>query len=269
MSEKRPPSPTPDLLVEKLALSELGAAEAAAVRDRLAKEEGGLDRLTEIERSNRELLEAHPAERMTRDIEDRVGVARAREDGQRRAPAWWMGLPAAAAAALVLFVVLPSESERPSQEIEVTRTKGIEPRLRVFLDDDGGGRPLRAGDVVSAGDRLQLAYVAAGQSHGVVVSIDGRGEVTQHLPVRGKRAAQLATGGLVRLPHAYELDDAPAFERFFFVSAAEPFEVDVVMSAARVLASLGPAAREAALAVPEELLQVSFLVDKDGGGERR
>jgi hypothetical protein len=40
----------------------------------------------------------------------------------------------------------------------------------------------------------------------------------------------------VPLPHAYRLDDAPAFERFFLVTSAAPFDAAQAVEAARRLA---------------------------------
>ena len=67
----------------------------------------------------------------------------------------------------------------------------------------------------------------AGRAHGVVVSVDGRGQVTEHYRLRG------APGGEVTVPEAYVLDDAPDFEVFHFIASVEPLEVDDLMDALR------------------------------------
>ncbi len=53
-------------------------------------------------------------------------------------------------------------------------------------------------------------------------------------------APPLDPRGPVVLPSAYELDDAPGFERFFLVYSAKPFDVAAVDPAARALAQLPP-----------------------------
>ena len=76
--------------------------------------------------------------------------------------------------------------------------------------------------------------------------------------------ASLDQGGAVPLRESYELDDAPGFERFFFVTVAqdEPaLEVARVMDAARALAA-SEDAREAALELPEGWRQQSLLLTK-------
>jgi hypothetical protein len=47
----------------------------------------------------------------------------------------------------------------------------------------------------------------------MVLSIDGRGTVTVHLPLAGTDAAQLSKDGDTTLGSSYALDDAPAYER--------------------------------------------------------
>ncbi len=82
-----------------------------------------------------------------------------------------------------------------------------------------------------AEDLLQLAYVASGRRFGVIVSIDGRSQVTLHAPETPAASTELVPTGMVSLSRAFELDDAPNFERFFFVTAAEPIDVERVLQA--------------------------------------
>jgi hypothetical protein len=69
-------------------------------------------------------------------------------------------------------------------------------------------------------------------------------------------------GGEVRLPSAYELDDAPGFERFFLIASDRPFEVAPVLEAARALAAQPVAARRASLPLAPGLRQTSLALDK-------
>ena len=81
-------------------------------------------------------------------------------------------------------------------------------------------------------------YQAAGRKYGVILSADGRGRVTLYLPGEGKQAARLITDPL-SLDFAYRLDDAPKWERFYFVASDAPFEVESVMVAARLMVARG------------------------------
>ena len=87
--------------------------------------------------------------------------------------------------------------------------------------------------------------------------------MTFHLPEGWEdgaaRSPALDASGEVTLASAYELDDAPSFERFFLVYGEEPFEVAAAAEAARRLAArpdearrgrLEPAPRPAAGLVP-------------------
>ena len=77
-----------------------------------------------------------------------------------------------------------------------------------------------------------MQYHAAGRQYGAILSVDGYGSVTQHFPARGDRARALDTTGLVSLEFAYELDDAPRWERFYFVTSTTAFELPGVLAAA-------------------------------------
>lgn len=136
------------------------------------------------------------------------------------------------------------------------------PTLVVHRHRASGDETLPDGAVAAKGDLVQVSYVAAGRKYGAVVSIDGRGTVTRHLPDRGAQAPKLERGGAIALPSAYELDDAPKFERFFFVTADAPFPIAPVLDAARDLAAR-PDAATADLPLPADLSEASFLLRKE------
>ncbi len=113
------------------------------------------------------------------------------------------------------------------------RLKGLGPQLVLFLKTSSGPEPLTSGAAAHAGDVVQIVYQAAGRHYGVIVSADGRGVVTLHLPQTGVAAAALDRGGPVALQSAYALDDSPRWERFYFVTADAPFDTASVIAAAR------------------------------------
>jgi hypothetical protein len=81
---------------------------------------------------------------------------------------------------------------------------------------------------------LQVSYVALGRPYGVIFSIDGAGVVTLHHPTSAEgEQALVDLDGAVPLPSAYELDDAPRFEKFFFVTALHPLDVTAILEKAR------------------------------------
>jgi hypothetical protein len=254
---------TPDWLVERLALGELNAADAADVRKRMEAEGRDVEaELAAIATSNREILAALPPETVAATVRRRAETAR-----PTRRAAWMVALPLLGAAAAVMLVARPAPDtttivgdERP----EGIGIKGPQ-KLNIYRRVGQTSELLAPGARVSRGDLLRLAYRKNdGGPFGAVLSIDGRGQVTVHWPAAGATsAAKLAPDGEVGLPTAYELDDAPAFERFFFVTSASPFEMATVTEAARALAARPDAARTQALALPSSaFIQKSVMLDK-------
>lgn len=255
MNERR----TPDVLVEQLALGELSPERKAEVLRALEAEPGGMERLTRIAASNAEILERHPPGRVAR------GILLRSEPGRRPARTAWLLVPAVAAA-VVAVVLVARPVHRATLDGPgpagpgVTRVKG-DPRIVIDRKVDGGTEELERGGPAQAGDLLQLGYVPAGARHGVIVSVDGLGAVTLHLPKAPAESTQLGSG-VQRLPFSYELDQAPGFERFILVTSERPIDVAAVLEAVRALG----ADPERPLALPDGLRQHDFLVRKPGAG---
>jgi hypothetical protein len=56
-----------------------------------------------------------------------------------------------------------------------------------------------------------------------------------HFPRSPEHATRLSSGGAQLLPYAYELDDAPRFERFYFVTSRQTIDVNAVLESGRRL----------------------------------
>jgi len=245
----------PDLLVEQLSLGELSTERAAQVTraleaaggDGSAQRGPAYRRLEALRASDEEILATYPATEQVAGIHRRALAAKARQRRARRT--LWIGsaaVVAAAAAAVVLIVVgpwsgpvgdeLPGFLDGP----DTTRIKGLQPTLEIYRQEGAEAIRLRDAETAHAGDLLQLSYVAAGHTHGVIYSIDGDGTVTLHFPERLQGSTALEPDGRTPLKHAYELDDAPRFERFVFVAAESDLEAEAVLDtlAAVDLASL-------------------------------
>jgi hypothetical protein len=142
------------------------------------------------------------------------------------------------------------------------RVKGAA-RLVVFRQVGKQAERLEQDAVARAGDLLQLRYDSGRHSYGVIASVDGAGVVTLHFP-SSEDAPPEATAMAKRstvLPHAYALDDAPKFERFFFITANEPIDVQQSLAALRALARRSDSA-DAALELPAGLDQWSLRLNK-------
>ncbi|SEU00788.1 ActD-like protein [Stigmatella erecta] len=262
------PHRTPDWLLERIALGELPPEELAAARARLAEEPDGAARLAALEEDTQRTLAQHPPGRVAREVEARAARASRPRPLPEQAPRWRPWMPALALVpvlAAVFLMVRPGPAQPvtgPGEPLaEVTRVKGMKPQLGLHRLGAAGPEPLAEGARAAARDVVQVSYVAAGHRFGAILSLDGRGAVTLHAPEHGLESVPLAPSGTHVLPHAYELDDAPAFERFLFVVSDSPFSLEGIAASARALAA-SEGARTAPLPLPVGFQQVSFLLKK-------
>jgi hypothetical protein len=214
----------PEWMVERLAAGGLTPARARDVEHRLAAEPGGQARVAAIAESNAEILSAHPPAAMAEAIRQRAQAAARREAAARpRRTPWLLGVPALALGAVAVVLVVRPASQPPGEAGDYEGIKGP-PSLHVYRKAGKTVERLGDGAAARAGDELQLAYNAKGKRFGALLSLDGAGRITFHLPETGGKAEALPKG-VVTLPHAYQLDAAPAFERFVFVVGDKPFDV--------------------------------------------
>jgi hypothetical protein len=237
----------PDWLVERAALDEMPSASRARLQHAAPGELAA--RVAELREQNARELAAYPAGPAVAQIE-----ARLRRPRRRRV--WIAPLVAAAGLAVAAVVVLRHE---PAQDVETTRVKGSA-RLLAFRQAGEQAERLGPDAVVHAGDVIQLRYNAGGATHGVIASIDGAGGVTLHFPASADAPTDIE-GGTRTVPEAFALDDAPRFERFFFVTANEPVDVNGTLEALRALARRGDAA-DAVLDLPPAVHQLSLRLRK-------
>jgi hypothetical protein len=186
------------------------------------------------------------------------------------------------ALAVVMFRGNGDKTARPSADLQAENPEEIgikgdlpaSPRLLVYRQKPGrpgglvGSERVLDGGHAARGDLLQLAYDKAPEgSYGVLISLDGARRVTLHLPEEGARtSSSLTSVREIRLTSAYELDDAPDFERFVLVSSARPFPVEMVLEAARALAKQGAPAETLPIPLGPDFRQTSVLLHKTGKG---
>jgi anti-sigma factor RsiW len=248
-----------DLTLERYRLGELPAEEAAELQRCLAADEALAERLTQLDRSSEEMRGQRLPDRVADGVRQR---ARDRARTERRPR---VVVLASLAAAAVLAVAIMPRVLPPTAPGDGVRIKGLAPSLVLFRKTASGSEALEDGARVRAGDVVRVGYRAAGRRYGVILSIDGRGVVTPHLPRQGRDAARLAGGDATLLDRAYELDDAPRWERFYLVTADVPFDAMVPLESARTLAASAGAAPPAALPLPASLQQTAFTLDKETG----
>jgi hypothetical protein len=239
----------PDLVLERYRLNELPEASARAVEHMLAADPALRARLAALDVS---------------DADIRARYSRLIAIHDKRAPSRRLILRLLAAATLaatglLVFVALPHTTQNPDDGNRIKGTAAARPALAIYRRTSSGSERLEDGAVVRAGDLLRVGYTSAGRSYGVILSIDGRGAVTMHLPPDGNASVSLAQGAATTLlDRAYELDAAPKVERFYFITGARPFEVAPIVAAVR-------AARGApeTLSLPAGLEQATFAIQKE------
>ncbi len=262
-----------EIQIERALLGELPAAQLQSALAAMDADVALGARRDALASSNRDILDRYPvgpaAEAIRRRAEAAGRIASAPSAEPRRALGWWIPALAGAAAMLVAaLLVAEIGGERgntgPEAPVEVTRDKGLEPSLRIYRKTPQGAERLEPGQPARGGDVLQIGYVAVGRGHGVILSIDGAGAVTVHAPSDARSPTRLQAGGEVQLAHAYKLDDAPGFERFFFLTSGEALDVEAIVVAAEALARDAGRAERDPIALPGSVEQSSFIIRKVG-----
>ena len=265
----------PDWKLERYLLGELPSEELEGIRMEAQQNRALRERLDALERSDLEIRDRYPTRWMARQIREKADMPiRTASVGAGRFPSRLWPMPALPALACLLIIAVVSSvfliGDNGQEEWELayaTRLKGVRPHLQLFRKTDTEPERLRDGSAVRENDLIQIVYQAAGREYGVVLSVDGRGTTTLHLPDGGDRAARLQTGRPDTLNFAYELDDAPKWERFYFITANAPFEVKTVMDAARQRLSQGLHEKGDSLRVPDIFDQFIFTLKKGGRDE--
>jgi hypothetical protein len=249
----------PDWLLERYRLGELAAAEQRQVEHTLAQAELQA-RLEALDRSSDSVLREHPPAAIVEAVR-RARPRGAAGRGRRRRRL--VPLAAVVVTASVAGLLIGRSPTPTEPEPDVTRVKGITPYLLLYRKAAPEAERLAPAALVRQHDVVQLAYQAGGRRYGVIVSMDGRGVLTRHLPVSGAEAVPLTAGAPVPLAQSYELDDAPGFERFVLVAADQPFAVSTVEAALRRQhAARGAGGDERRLDLPDSMDQFSLVIRK-------
>lgn len=141
----------------------------------------------------------------------------------------------AVAAVLAVCVSIPQivrNNKVIIQEQEQTRVKGKLVKsgyLKLYKMNGTEITELKNGEQVSEGDLIQLAYVPGDNNYGFIFSVDGNGNITRHFPEHSWNAEELKKSASdVPLAFSYELDDAPDFEYFVFVTSSNEFNLQEI-----------------------------------------
>jgi hypothetical protein len=261
----------PDYLLEQYALGELPPGQMAELHEMVSTDSSLATRLDALHASNRAILHRHPPDEFAKlvKLRHRIDAVASDEHARQRSKHRRFLITAPAFAAALILVVILSQSHEPTDGrtrsihgMEYTREKGLEPHLKIFRKVDDDAELLTSDSMARNGDVLQIAYVAHGSPFGVIISIDGRGVVTLHYPDGPTCSTRLEQDGEIHVPHAYEIDDAPNFERFFFITGTFPIEVGSILAAAKRLAGDPTQAAIDTFALGDGFKQSTMLIRK-------
>lgn len=248
----------PDWKLERFLTGDLPEEEMNKLRELEAQDAVFANRVKMLREDNKAILSKLPFEALAEKIADatdaagegRANLGTATDTAAKNAPRFTLVKFAAAAmfvfaVAMVAFFAQRETSvmnERVgadvasvggSQNTQVaftetqsdTRIKGLDARMEVWKKTSVGIVQLNDLDSVGEGDEIQLRYAVPEKCYGLLFSMDGNGALTLHMG-DGVKAIELAPGKMNSLPFAYKLDDAPYFEKFFFVTSPKEFAVE-------------------------------------------
>ncbi len=269
-------SAIPAITLERYVIGDLPADEMQKLDQLITENAMIASQVAAIKKSNEAILKQYTPLTMAQDIRIRASINpnkhQRRVKSSRYFQAW--GTATVIALSVTLLVVLS-----PSHQLDIAsinspdslvklepgiRTKGLVPFLQVFRKTaEGRVEQLTSGDYASAGDVIQISYVPVSLQYGMIISIDGDGVLTQHLPSDSKQMAErLRDLTEVQLKNAYELDAAPLFERFYFITSKTVFATQQILDAASQLVSESGAVLDKSLLLPEHLNYSVFTLNK-------
>ncbi len=236
-----------DWTLERLVLGELPAAQVERLRTLAAIDVSLQARIDALIADNLRTLTAMPPAETAAAIARRRHLSKvtrvaAARSSQRRWHGWAViGTPALLAAGITgLWMRSAPVAEEATwagngagSEL-AERAKGgpsAPQSLTVFRKRGQQLERLSDGVTAQAGDLLQVAVRSETVQRCAVVSVDGDGTVTRHLPEEGETPLTVNPGESPQSAHAYELDDAPRYERFVLACGPTPFAVGALVRA--------------------------------------
>lgn len=255
--------------LERYLLGELPSSRMKEIAKLIQEDHDLKKKISLLKKTNAEIIKQNPPETMLPGImqiyEKNRQQSRIREKANPVSLKRLLyGTPVLAAVLILVFVVYLRDGTAPVHN----RIKGEESldfsktQILIYRENRGEVELLKSGDKTKAGDLIQLGYIPAGKIYGVIFSIDGNGVVTLHYPEKTDSSTLLNQEKKNLLTSAYELDNAPDFERFFFITAEEEIDVTKIIIQAEELAGSSQLSKTKDLDLPESYQQFSILLKK-------
>ena len=235
----------PDWKLERYLTGDLPESDMREIREMEAADEIFANRVKMLREDSEAILRKLPYDRLAERLDSLPG----RDTYGHGKPVNFGIVKFAAAAALVLAVmtvavfsqrslseeggtVLANNADG-SQVMEVAmvdqnddvRIKGLSARMEVWKKTGDSAVQMENLGEAREGDEIQLRYAVAEKCYGLLFSMDGNGTITMHMG-EGNKAVGLEPGKMTTLPFAYKLDNAPKFEKFFFLTSKDEFELN-------------------------------------------
>lgn len=194
--------------------------------------------LETLQKSNADFLNENDPKQSARRILALSGAkkefAKQKEfEAETTIKSWWgtvlsMPMQRVSAVFLALFaaVIVWQISHQSALPVNEIRTKGLNARIELWQKEGDSVALILDSAQLKKDDLVQIRIHPASRCFAAVVSIDGRGNWTTHLPATGPLATYVEPGKNEFLPFSYQLDDAPNYEVFWLISAEAPFHVD-------------------------------------------
>lgn len=235
----------PDWKLERYLTGDLPESDMREIREMEAADEIFANRVKMLREDSKAILRKLPYDRLAERLDSIPG--RSVSDNGKSVNFGIVKF--AAAAALVLAVVTVALFSQRSisqdggtvlanradgaQTMEVAmvdqnddvRIKGLSARMEVWKKTGDSAVQMENLGEASEGDEIQLRYAVAEKCFGLLFSMDGNGTITMHMG-HENRAVELEPGKMTTLPFAYKLDNAPKFEKFFFLTSKNEFELN-------------------------------------------
>lgn len=260
----------PQLLLEKYILRELNETDNREVERAIRENTEVARRIEELKKSNEEIIAAYSPEYFMNLLENRLNIERKepKRSPKKYFPVFKLATFASAAFCAIFIVILnlpplfETENVNNFMGNEVVRIKG-ETTFKIYQKHFDDFENMKEGSQVENYDNLQLSYLAGTDNYGIIFSIDGRGIVTLHYPYSENTVPKLDKKGEIFLQYSYQLDDAPEFERFFFITSEKTFEVSRIIKKTENLIAGGILGKKGSLNLSEDFSESSILLLKE------
>ncbi len=262
-----------DLKLEQYRLGELHDEEMLLIKKKIELDSELQNRLKKIEEEEKLFHKEISSEEMIGDILNKHQSKNIKS--KRKFSFSPVLVPIMIITVLVSITIFTQFNKEPvhktTQDKDILRVKGEGGKLKedpkIFLfkkTDTKKVENVKNNSLGQEGDLFQIAYTAGTKKYGIIFSLDGKGAYTLHFPETKDKECRLKQGQLVYLEHSYELDNAPDFEQFWFISSEIKIDIAGIIKMIKKGKIKDLMDTSAKFSLPDHFSQHSILVKKRG-----